>query len=129
MKASKKTNSNRLRDGSVENIWVGPGRPAIAGARVRLLLRHMRRPSHAKVSLETYPDPGQMRITFAELVHASSQPGLQQRLRRSGKRDERWSRRFLRIDWRSRRGVQICESGVPYSRMDNIFLTHLHGDT
>jgi ribonuclease Z len=78
-----------------------------------------------KVSLETYPEPGWMRITFCGTWYT---PRINQACNSvfvEVGNDENDSYVF---DCGSGVVGRYVGLGVPFSRMDKIFLTHLHGD-
>jgi ribonuclease Z len=78
-----------------------------------------------KVSLETYPDPGWMRITFCGTWYS---PRINQAC--NSVFVELGNKNHDSFVFDAGMGVlsRYISLGVPYSRMDKVFLTHLHGD-
>jgi ribonuclease Z len=78
-----------------------------------------------KVSLEQYPEPGQMRITFLGTWFT---PRINQACNSVFVELGNENNDSFVFDCGSGVVSRYVTLGVPYSRMDKIFLTHLHGD-
>jgi ribonuclease Z len=78
-----------------------------------------------KVSLETYPDPGWMRITFCGTWYS---PRINQACNSVFVELGNDNHDSFVFDCGMGVLSRYVTLGVPYSRMDKVFLTHLHGD-
>jgi ribonuclease Z len=78
-----------------------------------------------KLSLEQYPQPGQMRITFLGTWFS---PRINQASNSIFVEVGNRNNDSFVFDCGSGVVSRYVSLGVPYSRMDKVFLTHLHGD-
>jgi ribonuclease Z len=127
MKSSRTTRSKEVtRRDLLKDSGLALGGLAIAGSAGPALAAPPGAPSAIpKVSLEKYPDPGQMRITFCGTWFT---PRINQACNSIFVEVGNENNDSFVFDCGAGVVSRYMTLGVPWSRMDKIFLTHLHGD-
>jgi ribonuclease Z len=127
MKTSRTTGSTEItRRDLLKYSGLALGGLAIAGSAGPAVAAPPEAPKAIpKVSLEKYPDPGQMRITFCGTWFT---PRINQACNSVFVEVGNENNDSFVFDCGAGVVSRYMTLGVPWSRMDKIFLTHLHGD-